>query len=166
MKLYTLESLESKMNVIVVIDLAVAGFLVGANVWFFFLQSPLLISIMGREKFVPIQMKLTKLLFKSLTVAAVLLVVLAWFSGGTQTIFGAVFAAASALIAHFVIIPRALKAGGKGRVETIAKGGDHSVAKFASEGSGPSAAFWHRMVVVFVVLILIGALVNISGIAH
>lgn len=151
------------MNIIVVIDLAVAGFLVGANVWFFFLQSPLLISIMGREKFVPIQMKLTKLLFKSLTVAAVLLVLLAWFSGGTQTIFGAVFAAASALLAHFVIIPRALKAGGKGRAETIAEGGDHSVAKFASEGSGPSAAFWHRMVVVFVVLILIGALVNISG---
>ena len=151
------------MNLIVVIDLAVACFLVGANVWFFFLQSPLLISIMGREKFVPIQMKLTKLLFKSLTVAAVLLVLLAWFSGGTQTIFGAVFAAASALAAHFVIIPRALKAGGKGRAETIAEGGDHSVAKFASEGSGPSAAFWHRMVVVFVVLILIGALVNISG---
>ena len=151
------------MNVIVIIDLAVAGFLVGANVWFFFLQSPLLISIMGREKFVPIQMKLTKLLFKSLSIAAVALVVLAWFSGGSQAIFGATFAAVSAVIAHFVIIPKALKAGGKGRVETIAEGGDHSVAKFASEGSGPSAAFWHRTVVVFVVLILIGALVNISG---
>lgn len=151
------------MNVIVVIDLAVAGFLVGSNIWFFFLQSPLLIAIMGRNKFVPIQMKLTKLLFRSLSVAAVALVLLAWFSGGSQALVGAVFAAVSALVAHFYVIPQALKAGGKGRAETIADGGDHSVGKFASEGSGPSAAFWHRTVVVFVVLILIGALVNISG---
>ncbi len=151
------------MHVIVVIDLAIAGFLVGANVWFFFIQSPLLITIMGREKFVPIQMKLTKLLFKSLSIAAVLLVSLAWFSGGAVAILGAVFSAVSALIAHFYVIPQALKAGGKGRAETVAKGGDHSVAKFASEGSGPSASFWHRTVVVFVVLIIIGALANISG---
>ena len=154
------------MNVIVVIDLAVAGFLVGANVWFFFIQSPLLISIMGREKFVPIQMKLTKLLFQSLGVAGVALVFLAWFIGGSQTLFGALFAAVSAVTAHYYVIPKALKAGGKGRVETMADGGDHSVAKFASEGSGPSAAFWHRTVVVFVVLILIGALVNIGGIVR
>jgi len=151
------------MNVVVVIDFAVAGFLVGANVWFFFIQSPLLITIMGREKFVPIQMKLTKLLFRSLSIAAVALVFLAWISSGSVALFGAIFAAVSALIAHFYIIPRALKAGGKGRVETIAKGGDHSVAKFASEGSGPSSSFWHRTVVVFVILILIGAFVNIGG---
>ncbi len=151
------------MNLIVVIDLAVAGFLVGANVWFFFIQSPLLINIMGRSKFVPIQMKLTKLLFRSLSVAAVMLVILAWISSGTLALYGALFAAVSALIAHYYVIPQALKAGGKGRVETIAEGDDSSVAKFASEGSGPSAAFWHRTVVVFVVLILIGALVNISG---
>ena len=38
------------MHFVVVADLVVAGFLVGANAWFFFIQSPALIAIMGREK--------------------------------------------------------------------------------------------------------------------
>ena len=70
------------------------------------------------------------------------------------------------MIAQFAIISRALKAGGKGRIETMAEGGYNSVGKFASEGSGPSAKFWHRTVVVFVGLVLIEAVINIDGIVR
>ena len=151
------------MKWIAILDLAVAGYLVGANVWFFFLQSPALVAAMGREKFVPIQMRLTKLLFRSLSAAAVALAVLALIGGGSVAIAGALLAAGAALVAQVAILPRAFRAGGKGRAETMAAGGDKSVAKFASEGAGPSATFWHRTVVVFVVLILAGALLNMSG---
>ena len=151
------------MNMILTVELAVAGYLIGANVWFFFLQSPALISSMGRDKFVPIQMRLTKLLFRTHSLAAILLLVMAWIVGTRIAILGAGLAVAAALIAQLFVIPQALKAGGKGRAETMSEGGDNSVAKFASEGSGPSAKFWHRSVVVFVVLILAGALINLYG---
>ena len=145
-------------------DLIVASFIIGANVWFFFFQSPALIGFMGRDKFVPIQMRLTKLLFRSVSVAAILLVVIAWFANiNILSMLAANLTLAAALVANFFVIPRALIAGGKGRIETQAAGGDHSAAKFASEGSGPSASFWHRMVVLFVVLILAGALLNVYG---
>jgi len=151
------------MDLLTTLELAIAGFLIGANVWFFFLQSPSLILFMGRDKFIPIQMRLTKLLFRTQSVAAILLFLLTWQFGGTVALQGAGLAAAAALIANFVVIPKALKAGGKGRVETMDEGGDKSVTKFASEGSGPSATFWHRTVVLFVVLILLGALVTLYG---
>ncbi len=152
------------MKMLLTLELALAGFLIGSNAWFFFLQSPALISAMGRDKFVPIQMRLTKLLFRSQSVAAVLLFILAWLISDTLATLGAGLAALAAVIAHFYVIPRALRAGGKGRAETMAEVGDKSVAKFASEGSGPSAAFWHRTVVVFVVLILGGSIVNLYSV--
>ncbi|MDG2340146.1 MAG: DUF4149 domain-containing protein [Paracoccaceae bacterium] len=147
------------------IDVVLASFIFGGNIWFFFLQSPTLIGFVGRDKFVPIQMRLTKLLFRAVSVVAILLVVVAWFANlNTQAMLGADLTLAAALIANFFIIPRALKAGGKGRQETQAAGGDHSITKFASEGTGPSASFWHRMVVLFVVLILVGALLNLYAV--
>ena len=94
-----------------------------------------------------------------------MLVVVAWFAGGAgPALWGAVLVAGGALIAHFYVIPRALRAGGKGRFETKRAGDDASIAKFASEGSGPSATFWHRMVVVFVVVILVGVVVSVEGV--
>ena len=88
------------MVVIAILDVAVAGFLIGANIWFFFILSPSLIATMGREKFVPIQMKLTKLLFRLLGIAAVPLIFLARMNGGSEALLGAMFAAVSALIAQ------------------------------------------------------------------
>jgi hypothetical protein len=151
-------------QILELVDLVVAGFTVGAIVWFFFIQSPALISSMGREKFVPIQMRLTKVLFRVLSVSALVLVVLSWFASGGIAFLAATLSAVAAVVAHFFVIPRALRAGGKGRVETVNAGGDASVAKFASEGAGPSAAIWHRTVVVFVVIILAGTIVNMGAV--
>ncbi len=52
-----------------VIDLFAVAFVFGATIWFFFVQSPVLLKKMGREQFVPIQMRLTVVLFKSLTIS-------------------------------------------------------------------------------------------------
>lgn len=95
-------------------DLILASFIIGANVWFFFLQSPALIGFLGRDKFVPIQMRLTKLLFRAVSIAAILLIVVAWFANmNTLSMLGADLTLAAALVANFFVIPRALVAGGK-----------------------------------------------------
>ena len=149
------------------LDITLAGSAIGATVWFFFIQSPALIKFMGRDKFVPVQMRLTKVLFATLSVVTLIVVglsvLLVGFSYGS-VLDGAVLAAVAALACHFYVVPRALRAGGKGRMETSEAGGDNSVGKFAVEGSGPSAKFWHQTLVVFVVVLLVGLVVHLDGV--
>ena len=51
------------------IDLSALAFVFGATAWFFFVQSPVLLKKLGREQFVPIQMRLIAILFKTLTIS-------------------------------------------------------------------------------------------------
>ena len=51
-----------------ILDVFASSFAFGATVWFFFVQSPVLLKRLGRETFVPIQMGLTVTLFQVLTV--------------------------------------------------------------------------------------------------
>lgn len=142
-----------------ILDLMIASFVFGGTVWFFFVQSPALIKWMGRDKFVPIQMRLTKVLFKTLTIALAAGVAMTILHGGfiaSHALISIVIAFLSVAFNNYYVIPRALKAGGKGRVEEKDQSNDTSFGRFASEGSGPSAKFWHRMVVLFVVLMLAG----------
>ncbi len=148
------------------LDVLIASLAIGATVWFFFIQSPALIRSMGRDRFVPLQMRLTRLLFAVLMYAtlAVLGLSLVLSPGVGPVLAGAVIAAAGALFSHFYVIPRALRAGGKGRAEARKAGDEGSVAQFAVEGSGPSSKFWHQLVVVFVVVILGGLVVHVGGV--
>lgn len=142
-----------------ILDLLLSSFVLGATVWFFFVQSPALIKWMGRDKFVPIQMRLTKILFKTLSFTLGAVVLLSLLYGGlnlTHGLIAILIAYAGTLFNTYYVIPRALKAGGKGRSEEKDQSNDKSVGTFASEGSGPSAKFWHRMVVLFVVVMLAG----------
>ncbi len=148
------------------LDLLIVSLVVGATVWFFFIQSPALIRSMGRDRFVPLQMRLTKLLFAVLMYAtlAVLGLSLVLAPALGPVLAGAAVAALAAAFSHLYVIPRALRAGGKGRVEARKAGDDGSVASFAVEGSGPSARFWHQMVVAFVVVILGAMVVHVGGV--
>lgn len=97
------------------IDLFALAFVFGATTWFFFVQSPVLLKRLGREKFVPIQMQLTVVLFRALSV--VLLIILGASAGhspfGSATTLAAGIALVAGLINQFVVVPRALKAGGR-----------------------------------------------------
>ena len=153
-------------NLAVLLDLILAGTILGTNVWFFFVQSPVLVKSMGREKFVPIQMRLAKVLVRLVAILASVLFVVAWIAFGIGlAFFGALVTAVAAIVCHFYVIPKALRAGGIGRSETVAAGGDKSVDKFVTEGSGPSAAFWHRTVVFCVVIILSGVIANMWSVS-
>ncbi|MCH9680472.1 MAG: DUF4149 domain-containing protein [Deltaproteobacteria bacterium] len=137
--------------------LAMAAVL-GATVWFFFVQSPVLLSKMGREKFVPLQMRLTVVLFRTLTVlllvgAAASLVHSPLASWATVTAGVAVL---GGLFNRYVMVPRALQAGGRSRADIKGKDAEGSVTGFASEGAGNRTRTRHRLVVAWVVVMLVG----------
>jgi uncharacterized integral membrane protein len=148
-------------HIALVLDILFSSFAFGATIWFFFVQSPALLKWMGKEKFIPIQMRMTKVLFKALSVAVPLAFAMSmvhsrhvfWLHVVTlgAAMFGALFNA-------FVVVPRALKAGGKA-LKDVRSGEEEasdSVADFASVGGGEASKTWHRLVVVFVVVMLGG----------
>jgi energy-converting hydrogenase Eha subunit A len=146
------------------LDVVLSGSVIGATAWFFFVQSPVLIKMMGRDRFTPIQMRLTKILFQTLTIATALIVVLSFLGGGGVTslsFLGAVVGLLGAAINKYLIVPRALIAGGKGRMEEKDKADDKSVQSFAVEGAGPAAKTMHQTVVLFVVVMLGGLAVHL-----
>ena len=95
---------------------------IGAPIWVFFVQSPALLPFMGREKFLPPMMRLTKVLFRwtlPLASGLVLLseILIAMTEDGAllsknSTKFASLSLAA-VLINSLVIVPRALAAGSK-----------------------------------------------------
>lgn len=144
------------------IDLFSMAFVFGATAWFFFVQAPALLKQLGREQFLPIQMRLVVILSRALTVS--LLVMLGAAIGhsplGSTTTLAAGIALVAGLINQFVVLPRALKAGGQSRKDIKGKDSEGSTASFASEGVSDRTKRLHRLVVLFVVIMLGGAVVH------
>ena len=61
-------------NAALIIDIFAMSFVIGATAWFFFIQSPILYKLMARERFVPVQMRLSSVLFTALFIALAILV--------------------------------------------------------------------------------------------
>ena len=115
-------------------------------------------AMVGRDAFVPLQMRLTVVLFRFLSV--VLLIGLA-ATAATRGLHAlpvrcASLAVAAVLINTFVVVPRALRAGGRGRQEVRGRDHEGTVTHFASAGVGQSTKIFHRLVVLFVVVMLLG----------
>jgi hypothetical protein len=149
------------------IDLFALAFVFGATVWFFFVQSPVLLKKLGREQFVPIQMRLIAVLFKTLTIS--LFIMLGASAGhsllSSYTTIAAGIALVAVLINKFVVLPRALRAGGQSRADIKGKdkNSEGSTANFAVEGVGNRTKLLHRLVVLFVVIMLGGVAVHGIG---
>ena len=125
---------------------------VGVAVWFFFIQSPFLFKLMGRKKFVPYMMAMTRLWIR---VALVLNVVGLLLARSLFPVVGLL----STLINYMVVIPRALargRASTKERTETES----HSAVDFAVQGgSATQTGPMHRLVVA---LVLISTAANVA----
>lgn len=148
-----------------VIDLFALAFVFGATAWFFFVQSPVLLKKLGREQFVPIQMRLIAVLFKTLTISVFIMF---GASAGhsplsSYTTIASGIALVAVLINKFVVLPRALKAGGQGRADIKGKDNEGSTANFAAVGVGNRTKLLHRLVVLFVVIMLAGVAVHGFG---
>lgn len=141
-----------------VADLLATSLVFGSTVWFFFVQSPALLSRMGREAFVPLQMRLTVLLFRTLAIALLVMTAAAIVRGPCPSpgVVWAGIALAAGLINKTWVIPRALRAGGQSRPDIKGRDKDGSVAGFASDGAGARTRLMHRLVVLFVVAMLSG----------
>lgn len=140
------------------IDMLTTSVVLGATVWFFLIQSPTLFKAMGRERFVPLQMRLARLFFKSVTVLLLVMMVATIAHAGlvlTRATVTAAIALAAVAINHVVILPRALRAGGQSRRHDDLTG-DAAAADFVNEGAGRSTKTLHRLVVLFVVFMLVG----------
>lgn len=145
-------------NLALGLDLLAAAFALGATVWFFFIQSPALIKKMGKEKFIPIQMRLTIVLFKSLTLALVVMCAASLVHGASvfaMPVLSALLALIAVLLNNFVVVPCALR-GGLARKDAMSREDQTSITAFASVGAGQPSKFWHRMVVLFVLAMVAG----------
>jgi hypothetical protein len=113
---------------------------------------------MGRERFVPIQMFLTRTLAPVLAAGTGLILVAAWLSELTLSaaVWTAAIAFAGALVNQQNIIPRALRAGGQGHRDIRGLDEEGSTAGFVSVGVGNKTATMHRLVVAFIVFMRLG----------
>ena len=150
-------------DVALIIDIFSMALLFGSTIWFFFIQSPVLYKAMVRERFVPIQMRLSGVLLSTQLVALLVLLVAAVLHTSSLTSTPAI-AAGVALVAgslnKFVVFPKALRAGGESVRAGEAEGETGSTAEFVSGGAGDSATRMHRVVVLFVVLMVAGIVAN------
>jgi hypothetical protein len=147
------------VSIALIIDMFAMSFAFGSTVWFFFVQSPAMFKHVVREEFVPLQMRMGKLLFTSALVALALLVAASVVQSGSVTAWGSVAAAAALLFGalnKFFIFPMALRAGGESHQMKEGRGETGSPVEFASEGAGKSATAKHRLVVLFVVAMVAG----------
>jgi hypothetical protein len=132
------------MGLLGTLNSLVFGSHVGITVWFFFVQSPKLFSLLGRKRFVPIMMPLTQLYS-----GVALLLSLTGFLLNLSLLPG--LGAGLVAINYFFIVPRALQAGRSSTAER-AKEESHSVADFAVEGGSKTATKTLHQTVVFFVL--------------
>jgi hypothetical protein len=141
------------------VDVLALAYAFGATIWFFFVQSPVLVNRMGRDNFVPLQMSMVGPLFKSLSLVLLIMLGVTFTQGLALLSFPVLTAGlafASALISTVFIIPQALKHGGKSRKEELGPEEQKSVTRFAVDGGGKASRLWHRMVVLFVVIMFAG----------
>ena len=142
-----------------------SGFVIGSTSWFFFIQSPALLRFMGREKFVPVQMFLTRRLFDALLIAGVVAAGATFAEAGTALDApqkAALAALLSTAINRFVIVPRALEAGRASTAERRGKDSEVTMGKAIADGGGSGTRFWHRTVVVFVVAMVLGSTAHLA----
>jgi 1,4-dihydroxy-2-naphthoate octaprenyltransferase len=107
-------------------------------------------------------MRLVVVLFRALSVS--LLIMLGAAAGhsslGSTTTLAAGIALVAGLINHFVVLPRALKAGGQSYKDIKGKDSEGSTVSFVSEGVSNRTQRLHRLVVLFVVIMLAGVVVH------
>jgi hypothetical protein len=164
----TTMSLLSPSAFLQTLDVLASSVVIGVPVWVFFLQGPLLFSFMGRDKFLSPMMRLTSLLFRwTLPTAALIVctctVALAYDLDSLQML-SAGFSLVAVTINATVVVPKALLAGKKA-TKTADK--TQSPAAFAVDGGHETdTKTLHQRVVIFVVLMMGGAVTHVHALIN
>mmetsp|Transcript_18488 Transcript_18488/g.29789 ORF Transcript_18488/g.29789 Transcript_18488/m.29789 type:complete len:171 (+) Transcript_18488:1-513(+) len=150
------------------IGLLANSVVIGAPLWVFFLQGPALFAFMGRSKFLPPMLRLTRLLFRwTLVISAALVLLTELMLDGSFSRTSFHFASvslAAALVNALIIVPQALSAGAKATMKNYDDDGKlrNQVKDMAISGGDPSeksgTKILHQTVVVFVVIMFVGSI--------
>lgn len=153
-------------SLLVFLNVLASGFTVGVTLWLFFVQSPFLFQLLGKERFVPIMMPLTRLwvttIFFSSTASLFMTLLLLHEISAIPPTIGWLASA----INKFVVVPAALKAGARSHAS---RKGDHNrdVKEFVVEGGGKSETkTLHQTVVVFVLIMTGSFLWHLWDLVH
>ncbi len=134
------------------VGLVTAALSFGSLGWFFFVQTPVLAKRLGRDRFVPLQMSLVRPLFTTVALASVVLVVVSLVTELSHLlIISAAVSLVLALLAATVVVPRALRAGGRSLAQSLPDEAQHSAGRFAADGGGDASRWWHRALVLVTV---------------
>jgi Domain of unknown function (DUF4149) len=152
-----------------------ASFVVGVSVFFFFILSPVLFAFMGRAKFVPVMMHLTKHAFfvfvPIVSAAALALGLLVGDAAGDKPValglslcvLGSLVSALATALNTFFVVRRALAAGAR-TVGTRRGDNTKNAVDFVMHGGAKEGtAFWHRSVVVLVLVAAAGSTVQLAS---
>jgi hypothetical protein len=186
----TTTSTSTSQQLLVTVGLLADSLVIGATIWIFFLQSPALFAFMGRSKFIPPMMRLTKVLFRwTLPVASAVALSTSLMLTATDACTTATYATSSTSWAilsaiavalnSLVVVPRALAAGakaitGQGGQSTSTSTANSStwskttkIAVSGGDGNTKSVTrMLHQTVVVLVVLMLVGAVGHLHFSVH
>jgi hypothetical protein len=181
-------------QLLVTVGLLADCLVIGAPIWVFFFQSPALFAFMGRSKFIPPMMRLTKVLFRwtfpvasAVALSTSLLTDIRVDCTHTQYTYAtatpwAILSAAAVAVNSLVVVPRALAAGAKattvqGQSTSTANSTYSKTTKIGSKtadfalsgGDGNNKSVTrtlHQTVVVLVVLMLVGAVGHLHFSVH
>lgn len=130
------------------VGLVAASLSLGALCWTLFLQAPLLSKRLGRDRFVPLMMALVRPLFRTVAAASVVLVVVSVAGAREPRLL--VAALASLVLSWLglaVVVPRALRAGGRTLGQELTAEDQHAAGRFLADGGGEASRWWHRALV-------------------
>ncbi len=148
-----------------VVDEFAFALVLGSLGWFFFVQTPVLMKRMGRDRFVPLQLSLVKPLFRTVLALVTVGAVAGVLSTTAHLALGS--AAASwvlSVVLLFVVAPRAMRAGGASLAESLDSEQQKALGRFTVDGGGDSTKVWHRVLglLTIAVVVLSGAHLVVS----
>ncbi|MBL8935305.1 MAG: DUF4149 domain-containing protein [Archangium sp.] len=139
-----------------VVDEFAFALVLGSLGWFFFVQTPVLMKRMGRDRFVPLQLSLVRPLFRTVLALATIGAIGAFLSTTAHLALGS--AAASWLLSVlllFVVAPRAMRAGGASLAESLDPEQQKALGRFTVDGGGDSTKVWHRVLGLLTIAVVI-----------
>lgn len=128
----------------------------GSLGWFFFVQTPVLMKRMGRDRFVPLQLSLVKPLFRTVLGLVTVGGVAAFLSTTAHLALGS--AAVSwvlSVVLLFVVAPRAMRAGGASLAESLDSEQQKALGRFTVDGGGDSTKVWHRVLGLLTIAVVV-----------
>jgi len=146
------------MDILSIADVGLSGGILVLTVYFFFLQSPYLFKRLGRTKFVPIMMQMTKLFFNVQVAFGIVLAALSFLrvNSSAPTIAAAAALAATS-VNRFFVVPKALAAG-RASAKERAENESHSTVDFVVQGGSKTETKTLHLTVVAVVFANVGAI--------